>query len=132
MPQYEIQIPGKGTFEVTSPTPLSDAQAYMAALQQASAAPPPTDKSGFMSALGAGLRGGAGETAEAIGELTGLEGLAKFGKEQREKAAQGFVPTSEADITAAKEKGLLPEAGAYFKKYVSEPFGELVGGLGGR
>ena len=34
MPTYEITIPGQGTFEVSSPTPLTDAQAYQAALQQ--------------------------------------------------------------------------------------------------
>lgn len=35
MPTYEINIPNRGTFEVNSPTPLSDQQAYQAALQQA-------------------------------------------------------------------------------------------------
>jgi len=35
MPIYEIDIPGRGTFEVESPTDLTDAQAYQAALTQA-------------------------------------------------------------------------------------------------
>ena len=132
MPQYEIQIPGKGTFEVTSPEPLSDAQAYMAALQQASAAPPPQDKTGFMSSLGAATRAGFGEAASGIGSLLDSEGLTKFGQRQQEKAAQAFTPTSEKDIEAASERGMIPEAGAYFKKYVSEPAGQAIGSLLGR
>lgn len=35
MPVYEIDIPGRGTFEVESPTELTDTQAYQAALTQA-------------------------------------------------------------------------------------------------
>ena len=35
MPIYEIDIPGRGTFEVESPTDLTDTQAYQAALTQA-------------------------------------------------------------------------------------------------
>lgn len=37
MATYEITIPDRGTFEVTSPTELTDQQAYQAALQQAEA-----------------------------------------------------------------------------------------------
>lgn len=35
MATYEITIPGRGTYEVSSPTALTDQQAYQAALQQA-------------------------------------------------------------------------------------------------
>lgn len=35
MPTYQITIPDRGTFEVSSPTELTDQQAYQAALQQA-------------------------------------------------------------------------------------------------
>jgi hypothetical protein len=34
MPTYQITIPGQGTFEVSSPTPLTDQQAYQAVAQQ--------------------------------------------------------------------------------------------------
>lgn len=34
MPTYQINIPGQGTFEVSSPVPLTDAQAYAAVMQQ--------------------------------------------------------------------------------------------------
>ena len=34
MPQYDISIPGKGTYTVNSPVPLTDYQAYKAAVQE--------------------------------------------------------------------------------------------------
>lgn len=37
MATYEITIPGRGTYEITSPTELTDQQAYQAAFQQAEA-----------------------------------------------------------------------------------------------
>ena len=39
MPTYEISIPNKGTFEVSSDKELTDAQAYQYALQQAQTEP---------------------------------------------------------------------------------------------
>lgn len=42
MPTYEITIPNRGTFEVSSPSALTDQQAYQAALQQAELESKPT------------------------------------------------------------------------------------------
>jgi hypothetical protein len=98
----------------------------------APAAKAPEDKSGFFPSLTSGFRAGAGSTAEALGELTGIEGLSKFGKGQVEKSAGMFTPTTEADVEAAKAKGILPAAGAYASKYVTEPLGEAVGSIAGR
>jgi len=95
-------------------------------------APPPENKSGFFPSLTSGFRAGAGSTAEALGELTGIEGLSKLGKEQVEKSVGMFTPTTEADVEAAKAKGILPAAGAYASKYVTEPLGEAVGSIAGR
>ena len=95
-------------------------------------APPPEDKSGFFPALTSSLRGGAGAAAEAVGEYTGLDALAKLGKEQKEKSAGMFTPTTEADVEAAKARGILPAAGAYASKYLTEPVGEAVGSIAGR
>jgi hypothetical protein len=99
---------------------------------KAKAAAPVENKSGFFPALTSRLRSGAGETVEALGELTGAQALTKFGKEQREKSAGMYTPTSEEDIAAAKEKGILPTAGAYMSKYLTEPVGEAVGSITGR
>ena len=91
-----------------------------------------SDQSGFFPALTSSFRGSAGEATEAIGELTGIDALSKFGKEQREKSAGMYTPTTEADVEAAKEKGILPAAGAYTSKYLTEPVGEAVGSIAGR
>jgi hypothetical protein len=115
-----------------------DAQKLAAALSdmgygsKAVPAAPVENKSGFFPALTSSLRSGAGTAAEAVGEYTGLEGLAKLGKEQAEKATGMYTPTTEADVEAAKEKGILPAAGAYLSKYVTEPVGEAVGSIAGR
>ena len=90
------------------------------------------DKSGFIPSLTSGFRAGAGSTAEALGELTGIEALSKMGKEQVEKSAGMFTPTTEADVEAAKAKGIIPAAGAYTSKYLTEPLGEAVGSIAGR
>ena len=87
---------------------------------------------GFMSAIGAGLKGGLGSTAQGIGEVTGLEGLADYGRRMQESAAKTYRPTTEQDIADARVKGLLPEAGAYLSKYLTEPVGEATGNIAGR
>jgi hypothetical protein len=118
---------------------VEDAQKLAAALSdlgygggKAKVAAPVENKSGFFPALTSGFRSGAGTSAEAIGELTGIDALARFGKEQREKSAGMYTPTTEADVEAAKEKGILPAAGAYTSKYLTEPVGEAVGSIAGR
>jgi Large polyvalent protein associated domain 38 len=93
---------------------------------------PVENKSGLIPATTSSFRAGLGETTEALGELTGLEALSKLGKEQREKAAGMYTPTTEADVEAAKAKGILPAAGAYMSKYLTEPVGEAVGSIAGR
>jgi len=98
----------------------------------APAAKAPEDKSGFIPSLASSFRSSAGEAAEAVGEYTGLDALAKFGKEQREKAQGMYTPTTEADVEAAKQRGNLPAAGAYFSKNISEPVGEAIGSIAGR
>ena len=88
------------------------------------------DTSGFIPALTSSFRGSAGEATEALGELTGIDALAKFGKEQREKSAGMYTPTTEADVEAAQ--GAIPTAGKYLSKYLTEPVGEAVGSIAGR
>ena len=39
MPKYEVEIPGRGKFDVESPTELTDAQAYQAVMAQIGPAP---------------------------------------------------------------------------------------------
>ena len=41
MPQYKVQIPGQGVFNVESPTELTDEQAYMAVMRDLAPKPEP-------------------------------------------------------------------------------------------
>ena len=127
MPSYTIEIPGKGSYTVDSPTDLTDYQAYRAvqkqiaaddlALQQHQA------KTGFIPAVKAGARQFVAGAEEALG-------FKEAAKEQRQKAAATFEPTTEEDIALAKEKGIFPTAGAYLSQKVTEPLGGIVGRFG--
>lgn len=127
MPSYTIEIPGKGSYTVDSPTDLTDYQAYRAvqkqiaaddiALQQHQA------KTGFIPAVKAGARQFVAGAEEALGFKEAAE-------EQRQKAAATFEPTTEEDIARAKEKGIFPTAGAYLTQKVTEPLGGIVGRYG--
>lgn len=113
MPSYTIEIPGKGSYTVDSPTDLTDYQAYRAvqkqiaaddiALQQHRA------KTGFIPAVKAGARQFVAGAEEALGFKEAAE-------EQRQKAAATFEPTTEEDIALAKEKGIFPTVGAYLSE----------------
>lgn len=127
-----IRLPNGAFYEAPEGADYSDAirkayQDYPEAFGQAPA--PKQDKSGFFPALTSGFRSGAGETATGLGELTGIQALTKFGKEQQEKAAQTYTPTTSEDIDAAQ--GILPTAGKYLSKYITEPVGEAAGSITG-
>lgn len=112
MPKYQVDVPGSGTFEVESPTDLTDAQAYQAVMGQIRNTPAP--KGGIMGALGLGAKSLTGS------QLTGIKGLfgdasqaAQAGIARQEELGQQYVaPTSlEAVKKAYAEKGLLSAAG---------------------
>jgi hypothetical protein len=86
------------------------------------------DKTGFMPALKAAGRGALGSTESALGEVFNSDKLRQLAEEQHQKAAQTFEPTTEADIAAAQ--GILPTAGAYASKYLTEPLGGIAGRFG--
>ena len=127
MPSYTIDIPGKGSYTVDSPTDLTDYQAYMAAQQQVSLEEQQQKlhqtKTGFVPAVKAGARQFLAGAEEALGFKEAAE-------EQRQKAAATFEPTTEEDIALAKEKGILPTAGVYLSQKITEPLGGIVGRYG--
>jgi len=101
MPQYTVQIPGKGTFDVNSPTELTDEQAYMAVLQQLQPAAPPEDQGkpegGFIPSLKAGVSGVKSDIAALAGRA-GLMDLAKAEQilaEEEKYRQRTFAPTTE-------------------------------------
>jgi len=80
-------------------------------------------KTGFISSVKAGAREALAGTEEALG-------FDKAAEEQRKKIAETHEETSAQDIAAAKERGLLPTAGAYLEKYIGEPLGGMLGRFG--
>ena len=134
MPIARFELPdGRiGRFEVPEGTTPEQAQAMIAQnIGQMDVPPEPKPQSGLMAAAGAGFRGGVGEAAESLGELTGLEGLTKYGKRQQAQAAKAYVPTSEADIEAASKRGMLPELGTYATQFL-EPYAHGLAGIAAR
>jgi len=94
-------------------------------------------KQGFMPAAGEAFKEFKTKSLMGLGELTGnatLQKMAQEASEADEKAKQegkhGFLPTEEEDIEAARQKGLMPLAGAYARKYISEPLGGIAGRYG--
>jgi hypothetical protein len=102
MPQYEVDIPGQGTFLVESPTELTDRQAYMMAMREAYAAPPeaPAKKgeSGFVPSLKAASAEALGSAALTAGKLGLMDPAAAeaYYKEKEKYAKETFAPTEES------------------------------------
>lgn len=104
MPLYRIEIPGRGTFRVESPTELTDAQAYQAALESADTSAP--DKSGFVPALKSGVAGLKGSVAATLGR-TGAMDTDKAAQYMREQDAEGkrvFEPTQDGWLESPVKK----------------------------
>lgn len=127
MPSYTIEIPGKGSYTVDSPTDLTDYQAYRAVQKQIAAddiaLQQHQTKTGFIPAVKAGAREFLAGAEEALG-------FDKAAEEQRQKAAATYEGMTEEDIARAKEQGILPTIGAYKTKYITEPLGGIVGRFG--
>lgn len=109
MPTYEVNIPGRGTFEISSQRELTDAEAYRYALQQSRPQARGKEKepeSGFTPALKAGFESLKGEAALTAGKL-GLLGLPEAEKYQAEREAEArriFKPTEKGWLEAPGTK----------------------------
>lgn len=93
MPKYQISVPGKGTFEVDSPTELSDEQAYQAIMPQLDS---PVSKRSWGEALtdiGGGFISGLGGLAQLPGQIGQLTGLTE--REETPTGLQGIGKTVE-------------------------------------
>jgi len=124
MPQYKVEIPGQGAFNVESDRPLTDSEAYYAALKQLQPTEPSRPEahpeSGFVPALEsgiAGLKGSAALTAGKLG-LMNQDAAQKYYEEQVQHGKDVFAPTTEswsqAPFTKFKELvgGSLPQMAA--------------------
>ena len=110
MPSYKIEIPGQGSFNVDSPTELTDAQAYQAVQEQLQREAQPQT-----AGIGEALKGGTKRLIESI--RTGIEAPFIGGEEAatrgiaRQEAITEKPAASLDEIKRIYEqKGLLPAA----------------------
>jgi hypothetical protein len=124
MPQYKVQIPGQGTFNVESPTELTDEQAYMAAVQ--SLQPKPLEKPKEEPTIGGQIKEfGKGLIPGAVGMgQTALTGISALLPDEQERAARQYI-----DRGAAALKAPFAAAPGY-EDTVGRKFGESVGSIG--
>lgn len=119
MPKYQIEVPGQGTFEVESPTDLTDAQAYAAVQNQISNTPKPDNSSDFIrgfksympqtketfggvqTLIGAGINKALGEGPVSTSLMErGAKNIAEANKEQAKTAKESD------SLTSAWEQGI--------------------------
>ena len=142
MPQYKVEIPGQGAFNVESDRPLTDSEAYYTALKQLQPAEPSRPEahpeSGFVPALEsgiAGLKGSAALTAGKLG-LMNQDAAQKYYEEQVQHGKDVFAPTTEswsqAPFTKFKELAgsSLPYMVAPLIGAAAAPEAAAVGALG--
>lgn len=137
MPQYEISVPGKGTFRVNSPTPLTDQQAWQAVQAQLNVPEPQT--AGFSLAdtgrvAQQGLYGGLQTLTDLFGagnvaskELTALqqEAMGKLSEERKAEIARRELLKKKA------EGNTLEEIKATVGGFTEAPFQTSVAALTG-
>lgn len=111
MPKYAVEIPGRGIFNVESPTELTDAQAYQAVLDQIGSVP--EQQKGIGAALKGGTKRFLSSLQTGVESLTDAEKAAKAGVERQEAISQQYAPGAslEAVKKAYEEQGLFPAAG---------------------
>lgn len=111
MPQYQIEIPGQGKFQIDSPTELTDDQVYAAVQAQLGSAPAP--KTGLGAALGKGTESMVSQTRSGIAGLLGSpEEAAIAGLERGKGISAEYADQIGFDkVKEAYAKGLLPAAG---------------------
>jgi hypothetical protein len=126
MPQYEISVPGQGTFAVDSPSELTDAQVWQAVQSQLASAPmqeaptqeaPVDQNQGGIADLFTSFKQGALGSTKALTDVVGAgnvasEYLGKLSAEEQQKlspARQRELQRQAKRMTAAEESGSLFE-----------------------
>lgn len=108
MPKYRIDVPGKGSFEVESPTELTDEQAYLAVQQQIANTPPP--KEGFIADIEKGAKSAYQGAKTGISALFGdKNAAAQRGLEEQKRLEEEYK--QQVDLGKIKEAYQDPEGG---------------------
>jgi len=114
MPKYRIDIPGQGSFEVDSPTDISDQQAYPSVLGQIRTEKEREKATGFFPAIRSGITG-LGGAFEGVKYGLGAEGSREAILKSQEKQGKQYQGPSWEDVKGAYEQeGLLSAAGKGF------------------
>ncbi len=141
MPTYEVEIPGRGTFVVESPSPLSDIQAYQAAISQQqepveepqlvqTSAPAeagffPSVKRGFLQAQMLG-----GDILPAMaGRLFGADEFAERQLREAAETQQRIQREVPVGIESYKDIGSISDAWLYAKEAVGESLASIIPSL---
>ena len=139
MPQYSVAIPGKGTFQVESPTDLTDAQAYSAVLQQIQAdeRPAPSAPFSLKDTLLSGGQSALGAT-QAITDFFGAGNVASQTLERGQQSLQeAMSPATQREMAAdaareaaAVKEGPVAEAVESVKTIAKSPVRSLAQAAG--
>ena len=98
MPQYEISVPGQGTFRVDSPTELTDQQAWQAVQNQLNAPQPTT------GAFAAGVKSYLPQVQETFGGLKTLLGVGAERMLGEGQISRGLIESGAASMKEAEAK----------------------------
>lgn len=103
MPQYDIAVPGKGTFRVNSPTPLTDEQAWQAVQGQINA-PEPKSAGFSLKDLALSFGQGVGGGTQAFTDVAGAGNVAsKALSDIQQAAGETMTPERKAEILRRQE-----------------------------
>lgn len=136
MPQYDIAVPGKGTFRVNSPTPLTDEQAWQAVQNQVSA-PEPKSAGFSLKDLALSFGQGVGGGAQALTDVVGAGNVVSKGLTGLQQAAgEAMTPERQAEIMRRQEikkkaeGNTLEEVKAVLGGFAEAPLQTLAQGAG--
>ena len=136
MPQYQISVPGQGTFRVDSPTELTDLQAWQAVQSQLAAGPSKERTVGEAAKdIAASVVSGAGSLVQLPGQLYGLAtgnfadtgalGLGKdirqYGEEMKSAGLKARESERAEKIKTAEQKGQWEAFKTAFGETVKDP-----------
>lgn len=136
MPQYDIAVPGKGTFRVNSPTPLTDEQAWQAVQGQINA-PEPKSAGFSLKDLALSFGQGVGGGTQAITDVVGAGNVAsKALSDLQQAAGETMTPERKAEILRRQELkkraegDTLEEIKATLGGFAEAPLQTLAQGVG--
>jgi hypothetical protein len=136
MPQYDIAVPGKGTFRVNSPTPLTNEQAWQAVQNQVNA-PEPKSAGFSLKDLALSFGQGVGGGTQAITDIAGAGNVVSKGLTGLQEAAgEAMSPERQAEILRRQEikkkaeGNTLEEIKAVLGGFAEAPLQTLAQGAG--